>query len=286
MVQSLIRSIDGVFRSFGKLTILCIALSCTSLLGALDYLTGFQVSFAVFYLLPVTVTAWYAGYKEGFFVSVLSAVTWHLANHLAGERFAFALIPYWNASTRFVFFVIVTLLLDHARRTIDIERASARSDFLTGAFNARAFYDIAATEMARALRYGHPFTLAYIDLDHFKEMNDRFGHRKGDEVLRRVVEAIQERIRKNDVLARLGGDEFAMLLPETDTQAAQKIMIRLKDDLMTEMRRHEWCITFSMGVLTCTNPSMELDEIVRRADELMYKVKNSGRDNIRFDSCG
>ena len=103
----------------------------------------------------------------------------------------------------------------------------ARTDFLTGASNARAFYDQAQMEMSRLQRSGQPLSIAYIDLDNFKKVNDTRGHNEGDRVLKTVVETLKQTLRGGDFIARLGGDEFAVLLPSTNDEQSRALMKRL-----------------------------------------------------------
>src|SRR5437773_2624774 len=121
---------------------------------------------------------------------------------------------------------VARLRLAHAR-----ERELARRDALTGAPNARAFYELAGAEIARARRYIHPFSVAYLDLDDFKLVNDRLGHLAGDAVLRSVARALGGVLRASDVVARLGGDEFAVLLPEAGAAPARLATDKLRQAL-------------------------------------------------------
>jgi diguanylate cyclase (GGDEF)-like protein len=251
-------------------------------LGIVDYFTGFEVSFAFFYLMPVAIAAWTIGRLAGFMLSLASAATWIIANYLAGEHFSNPLIPYWNAVTRLGFFLVVTVLLSSVRRLLEQERSMARTDFLTGALNRRAFYDGAALELARAGRYHHPFSLIYLDLDDFKTVNDRFGHGAGDSLLQAVGRIITRMIRTVDLAARLGGDEFAVLLPETDEEAARTIVGRLQQVLLQEVRSHGWPVTFSIGVLTCHTAPKGVEEMLHSADTVMYGVKSSGKNAVSY----
>src|SRR6185312_6159583 len=104
----------------------------------------------------------------------------------------------------------------------------ARIDALTGVANGRTFYDLARVELCRFQRTGRPFTVAYLDLDNFKQVNDRLGHPAGDDLLRRVAQVLRDNTRVLDVPARLGGDEFALLLPETDAEDALPVLSKLR----------------------------------------------------------
>ena len=250
------------------------------LLGLIDYVTGFEVSFAVFYLLPVALVAWFGQKWAAVLISVSSAVAWQAANQLAGEVFSHPLIPVWNASTRMAFFLVVAALLGKLKESLLHERELARTDFLTGAANPRAFYEIAQLEIDRARRYRRPFTIAYFDADNFKFVNDRLGHHTGSQLLVRVVEVMKQNLRASDLVARMGGDEFVVLLPETGVEQAQPVLRKLRTKLAEAMQSAGWPVTFSVGLLTCVDAPRTVDEMIRTADGLMYEVKQGGRDAI------
>jgi len=268
-----------------KTFILLLGFILTALLGIADYATGYEFSFAVFYLIPVSLLAWTVGRRWGIVASIASATIWMVANYLASETSSNPLVLYWNTATGFGSFYVVAVLLAKVREILEQERELARTDRLTGAANSRSFYELAATELYRARRYDRPFTVAYIDLDGFKSMNDQFGHSTGDHLLRTVVAVLQANLRVTDIVARLGGDEFVILLPETGYEPAQKVMPKLQAKLSEEMRKHHWPVTFSIGVLTCNCPPGTVDEMLNIADKLMYEVKNTSRNAIRYKVC-
>lgn len=160
--------------------------------------------------------------------------------------------------------------------------SARRTDSLTGAVNRRFFYEVLQRELDRSRRYHHPLTIAYLDLDNFKVINDQWGHSTGDQVLRTVVESAQQQLRSTDVLARLNGDEFAVLFPETGQQAAQSAVPKLHAALLQVMHQNAWPVTFSTGVVTCLAPPAAVDELIQSADELMYSVKRSGKNAIHY----
>lgn len=265
-------------RNFLWMVILLI----TILLGLLDYQTGFEFSFAFFYLLPVTLAAWTINRLAGFVISIVSAFVWLFSNLMAGEQYSSPLIPLWNAVTRLGFFFIVTWLLAELRQLLEHERLLAKTDFLTGILNRRAFYAYITEEIARSRRYQHPFTILYVDIDNFKLINDNFGHSSGDRLLQVVAQTIKHEIRLSDRVARLGGDEFAVLFPETNAIAAKDIVPRLRQTLLMEMKNNQWPITFSIGALTCQQTPPDNEELIRLADQLMYTVKNTSKDDIAY----
>lgn len=282
MKDSILWGVVKFLEKQSKETILLISLELIILLGMLDYATGYEISFSLFYLIPVSLAAWFVGRRPGLLISTASALIWYATNTLAGESYSNNLIPFWNSATRLGFFLAVTVLLSRLRQAMDQERELSHTDYLTGAMNSRAFYNLAEYEIKKSERFHRPLTIVYIDLDNFKQINDRYGHSTGDIVLKTVVQKIKNNVRATDILARLGGDEFALLLPETNQENAHNIVTRLQGILTEEMLRCQWRITFSMGVLTCTDPPAGLNEILHQVDELMYSAKNNGKNAICF----
>jgi diguanylate cyclase (GGDEF)-like protein len=252
-------------------------------LGIIDYLTGYEISFAIFYLIPVSMVAWSVGRRAGIAVALFSALTWLISNWAAGESHSNSFVPIWNMGTRLGFFLVVVFLLVELREMLEGEKGLARTDYLTGALNVRAFDEVARQEISRARRHERPFTVAYIDVDNFKTVNDSFGHSAGDALLRTTVKVIESDLRSNDVVARLGGDEFAILLPETAYGPAATVIRRIRNRLLEEAQKRQWPVTFSIGVLTCIEPPGTVEDVIRRADALMYSVKNEGKNAIKHE---
>lgn len=252
------------------------------LVGVVDVLTGYELALSLFYLLPISLTTWFSGRRLGVLTSFFSAVVWFSADVITEHPYSHAAIPYWNTAIRFGFFMVTTLLLAALKKAYETQKELARIDKLTGAVNRSFFSELVQMEINRTRRFGHPFTLAYLDLDNFKAINDRFGHNIGDKVLYTIAQQAMSQLKNTDVVARLGGDEFAFLLPETDPTAAQVVISRVHSSLLEEMRRNNWSVTFSMGVLTCIDMPRSTDELIKQADDLMYSVKNAGKNSIRY----
>jgi diguanylate cyclase (GGDEF)-like protein len=190
----------------------------------------------------------------------------------------------WNAAVRLGFFLVVSNLLSSLHRSIDHEKTLARIDYLTGVQNSRAFYERAGVELARARRYQRPVSIAYFDLDNFKELNDRLGHTTGDEALRVIGATLLGQIRVSDLVGRMGGDEFAIFLPETGEEEACRVGARLHERLTAEIVRNGWSFSISMGVLTCADAPSDMNWLVTEVDGLMYSVKRSGKNNVSYRS--
>jgi diguanylate cyclase (GGDEF)-like protein len=253
-----------------------------SVLGVVDYFTGTDISISFFFLAPIVIAAWYINRSAGMGVSIASAAIWFVVNGpaLPVQEFRFGVLI-WNAGVRLGFFVVVTALVSVLHQAIDRERLLARTDYLTGVKNDRSFYEQAAIELRRARRHNRPMSIAYIDVDDFKELNDRFGHHEGDSALRAIGAALLRYVRATDVVGRMGGDEFAVLLPEAGEDEAVKTVKRLHKLLTTELRGKGWPITLSIGVLTCTTAPSEINRLMKEVDALMYEVKRSGKNHVR-----
>ena len=131
-------------------------------------------------------------------------------------------------------------------------------------------------EVARSDRTGHPFALLLIDLDHFKLINDRYGHQSGDEVLKRCAAALRRSVRTIDFVARYGGEEFCLLLPETSAQGARRLAERLRETFNALPRPAP---TISVGI-SVHKPRGTVQEILEQADEALYRAKKAGRDCV------
>ncbi|MFH1176678.1 MAG: GGDEF domain-containing protein [Acidobacteriota bacterium] len=243
-----------------------------------DYLSGPEISFSIFYLLPVAEVAWYVSRSSGVGLSLIAAAAWLIVDLNSGQSYSHPLIPYWNALVRLGFFVLFAVALDRLKGALAATARLARLDPLTGVANPRVFREILSRELDQARRFGRPFTLVFLDCDNFKELNDRRGHGEGDEVLRVVAETITATARRVDVVGRLGGDEFAVLLPETGGSSCGVFVARLRVALAGAMRDREFPITFSIGAATFAIAPRDADEAIRLADQLMYKAKNGGKD--------
>jgi diguanylate cyclase (GGDEF)-like protein len=264
-----------------KNILLIISCVLVVIIGLADYLSGYFLSFSIFYLIPVMMATWYFGRTGGFLISILSGFAWFIADLMAEHVYPDSLIPFWNASLRIGFFLIVSHLLFLLQKSLENEQKFARQDHLTHVWNSRAFYEKAEFERVRSVRYGHPLSVAYIDLDNFKEVNDRHGHQSGDRLLYRVARTISENSRTTDILARLGGDEFVLLMVESGTKAAHNLMERIREKLLNDMEVNNWPVTFSIGMITYESPAESLQEMINEADSLMYEVKKKGKNALR-----
>jgi diguanylate cyclase (GGDEF)-like protein len=256
------------------------------LLGIVDTLTGNEITFSLFYLAPIVVVTWTVNQSMGLLMSLLSALTLLGAEIASGQVYSSPTIYVANTLIRAGFYVIVTYLVAELHKARKEEQLAARTDFVSGAVNARYFHELLQMEINRIHRYPHPVTVAYIDIDNFKLVNDLFGHKIGDEVLRSIADELKAQLRRTDVVARVGGDEFALLLPSTHQPEAQVVISKLQINLVETMKQRNWPVTLSLGAVTCVSPPNSPEQLLNMADELMYQVKNSTKNDARFFTWG
>ena len=250
------------------------------IIGFIDYLTGHEFAFSVFYVLPIFLVTWFTNRRLGLVTSVASTIIWLVADIATGQTYSSPFIPFWNSFIRFAFFMIIAILVSSLKSSLEL----AHTDPLTSAINSRYFYEIVQMEMNRSQRNQQPFTIAYIDLDNFKAVNDRFGHVVGDQVLIALVSSIRKVIRKSDFIARLGGDEFAILFPETDQEATRIIFSKIQNSFVEAVQQKNWSVTFSCGVMTCRVAPPTIGELIRTTDELLYSAKSDGKNTVKYST--
>lgn len=177
------------------------------------------------------------------------------------------------------------------RRKEDLERINrllmdlAIRDDLTDLYNYRYFREFLKMELARAPRSGHPFSLIFLDVDHFKNFNDTHGHLDGDRVLRQVAYVLRRRFRKTDLIARYGGEEFIILLPETAADLALSLAEETRRSIQNLPIRGEEAqpggkLTVSMGIASFPDDGADAEALLRKADAALYRAKAEGRNRV------
>ncbi len=164
---------------------------------------------------------------------------------------------------------------------IERERQLARTDALTGLNNRRHFVDLAEHELVSARRYHRPISLCLFDIDHFKQVNDRWGHSLGDEILKHVADIARAHLREADVLGRYGGEEFAVLLPDNGAQPARVVAERIRQTIADhdiETGTGPIRVTISLGIAELGPAEDTLSALIHRADQAMYAAKRAGRN--------
>jgi diguanylate cyclase (GGDEF)-like protein len=280
MITRLHKKIVGIVSSLSPPMIISTSALLLLLLGWIDYVTG-DYSLIIFYLIPVSITAWFVNKRCGVLFCLFAVVVRIVADDGSTTlHFTHSALHYWNELIEFLFLIIMSVLFSALKTNLDNEKELARRDPLTDTLNRRSFFDLAEYELNRSRRYELPFTVAYIDLDNFKDVNDQRGHKTGDELLITVVETIRGNIRVTDILSRFGGDEFVILLPNTEGPAACTFLEKLHEHLSRTMKNNDWPVSFSIGAVTYLQAPDNVDEVIHQADDLMYRVKHSGKNRL------
>ena len=181
------------------------------------------------------------------------------------------------------------IAIENARAVEKIQELTITDD-CTGLYNARHLYKTLETEVYRSARFGYEFSVIFIDLDHFKQVNDTHGHLIGSKLLAEIGYLIKAQLRLIDFAFRYGGDEFVVLLPQTSKDAALVVARRLRDSLRSSIFCKEEGLNLnvraSIGLATYPHDAKTPHDLIRQADEMMYLVKNSTRDNIGIAQRG
>jgi two-component system cell cycle response regulator len=170
-----------------------------------------------------------------------------------------------------------SLALTNARLLAQV-RTLAAADGLTGVANRRTFDARLGSEIERSVRSGAPLSLVLLDVDHFKRLNDGYGHQAGDETLQRVAATLQAAARTVDLVARYGGEEFAVVLPETDDATAGEVAERMRRAIETMPGTPS--VTASFGVAAFPSSALNAADLIAAADEALYAAKQSGRNRV------
>ncbi|MBI2317482.1 MAG: GGDEF domain-containing protein, partial [Betaproteobacteria bacterium] len=266
----------GLLERISVRTAVAFSIAVLVLLVAGDSAIGRELGLAPLYLIPVMLITWKTSATMGVAVSMFAFGLWAAAI-LHEDGTAIAAYVLWEAAIRLATTVLFVVLLSSLKASLARASLLARKDSLTDLANRGSFYELVNQELLRCKRYGGAISIAFIDLDKFKALNDRAGHDVGDEALRVVAQTLRSQLRSTDVPARLGGDEFAVMLPGMDARGASQATQILQSRLLSAMEHRGWPITFSIGLATFTTALDSADEMIKRADMLMYQMKREGK---------
>ena len=265
---------------------LVIMLSITGV-GWLDASVDPDVGFSLFYLLPVAAAAWRWGLGPAMAAACLSGLTRFVSGLIGRGEDAFLLVL-WNSMNHLAVFMAAGLFLALLRRersriagVLSHETENACTDPVTRLPNWRGLTEHLHREISRSLRHGDPLCIGYLDLDNFKNVNDRYGHGAGDKLLEKIGALLKESIRPEDLAARVGGDEFVLVFNSPDPVAAGQLGQRLISRIKTLDRECPGCgLGASLGVACFHTPPEKPGELVSRADAAMYQAKKEGKGTV------
>ena len=276
------KTIFSILENRAPKTITKLSFVLIFVLGAVQFILGKTINIAPFYVFPLLFSSWYGSRTTGMLSAVMSVLVYVIIeaafSRVSPTLNALLLVtaPYLAA------YLLLAILIINFRNVHRTEVVAADTDNLTGIYNARSFYAELANELLRSKRYDHAFSLAYLDIDNFKSINDSLGHTAGDKLLKEVANCLVSSLRATDVVARLGGDEYACLLPETNQEEAKLAFLKTADLLKRRMAKNKWDVSFSIGVVTFENLPEDIKEAIDIADKVMYSVKNDDKDNVAY----
>ena len=253
------------------------------LIGWVDLVTGVELRVYPLYYIPVGIAAWHLGRGRGIVAAALAAGVWAGANAIGGLRYSVQGIWVLNTSVQFVSFAFIAWLIAELRVRARHESDLARTDGVTDLMNRRAFHENGTRVLERCRHKGNPVTVAYIDLDDFKVVNDAAGHAAGDAVLREVANRLRLAARPSDLVARLGGDEFIILFPELDEHDAGATLERIRASLGDRHSESGTTPSASIGAVVFHDLRSGLEPMVARADAAMYEAKRAGKGRVHLE---
>lgn len=273
-------SFDAFMRRLPDCVQVGVALAMIAGLTAFKLTAGESVTLIDFLFIAVVGIGWFVHRRWcGYLVAVIAAadsvVIAVIAAPYASPGAAAA-----SGAARLALYLIVLALIGMMRRERAGHQKDAVTDPQTGAMNARAFRLRALDEVERSQRYGHELSLAFLDIDDFKQVNDRLGHAAGDRALLDVCHVLRSTVRSVDTVARVGGDEFAVLMPETRSADARAVIDRVRYEVGRLALADGGGVPVSIGLVTFNRPPGSIAELTGAADALMYRAKNAGKDGV------
>ena len=261
-----------------------VAVLLLALVSWVDFFTPLYISLTGFYFVPIYLAIWYGRRVAAVAVIVVSV---GISLYMATKNLP-AGAPFWHSVLAYGSFVIVFsgfgALIFYLKSLFTRLQDESQTDALTGLRSRRSFLEMAQLAMTRNARSGNALTLALVDIDNFKHVNDTQGHATGDALLIAVSRCMSAALRESDIVGRLGGDEFALLLPETGADEARAVLERVHDSLRTLLQSFSHVASTSMGAVTAPDGMvLPVIDIMERADAVMYTVKNGLKDGLTVE---
>ena len=274
------RAVRRLGRPVRPATGILLAVAAIACVSWADRTTGANASLLALYAIPVALVGWRFGRPRGLAMAAVAGAGWAVAHGTSGGLAGELLV--WNALNRLAVFAFIAFATDLLARWSFL----ADTDPLTGLLNRRAFVDRLRKAALRARRLETPLAIAFLDLDDFKAVNDRFGHAAGDATLVQTARALEATIRAGDVAARLGGDEFAAILWRSSPADAEQVGRRLLDGIVVALSSSPETakVSASVGVVYFPTCPADVRAALAQADEAMYEAKRGGKGKVIFRS--
>lgn len=242
----------------------------------LEFVFGYHGVFEVIYVPLVIVWAWRLPVWSAYVVSSIAAGLLIVHFYENTDNLILMWGYFFDGVRRGLILCVTVALTDLLKKSRERERVIARIDPLTGLANQLSFSERIEAEANRCQRFGKTLSVAYLDCDDFKSVNDSWGHAAGDKLLQVLATAMTSSVRKYDVVARLGGDEFALLIVDADAKDVKMICERVAEKIRESTEKQGWQITVSIGIATFTKSELPTDELLGIADKAMYEAKREG----------
>ncbi len=264
------------FRHFLEL------LAILSVVAALDLASGPEQPFSLVYLFPAAIASWRGGSRLGLMAALLTTAVWTVVETTWASDMSSS-NDLANLFRRGTVLAVTAVLVSRLKVRLETEARNARTDPLTGLANRLTFEEALSVEIARVERSGRPFSLVLLDIDDFKEVNDRLGHPAGDGILQEVARVLEACTRRSDVVSRLGGDEFALLLCESGADDARAAAERVFRDLGRIEVFPGRGVSVSAGVAVFPGAPASPAEAYAAADSLLLRAKEAGKARLIVD---
>jgi diguanylate cyclase (GGDEF)-like protein len=248
------------------------------IISFLDYLVKIDLSFSPFYLLPILFVTWLDKRRSGFILSLIGSLGALVADMSVISN---PLIPYWRFLVQLGFYILIVYLLSYSKSEAHKNQQLSRIDQTTGVYNRRFFLFLAQREINRLQRFNRPVTIMSIEINSLQNFNQNWGFHQGDKLLHTVANTIIDNIRLTDIVARLGDDQFVILFPESDYQAAQIPINRIREKLLTVLESSPESATFSMGAVTFPHQILSVQQMIEQADSLLATAKKKGKNQLQ-----
>ncbi len=258
---------------------LLVTVNCILTIVAVAFDIKFEQRLNVLLLLafPIACVSWYGSQKQAEF-ALLLVVGWIVYWGIGGDWIAWV-----NRALETISIAAIWYCVRELRLSVERGKISRQTDEITEVLTRRCFLQKLSEEMERSRRYQRSLTVVIFDINNFHEVNEAGGQAEGDKVLRMVATTVRDHLRFGDCIGRIGADEFAVLLPETDNEASEYVIQKMKQLLVKEARKNYWPIGFSFGAITFGVAPSSIEEVLDALDEVMAYAKKDGKNHFRHD---